>query len=92
MHEEFIGLYIANTIVACLQDIMLRLNLQLSCCQGQCYDSASDMTGCKSGVILKQEPTVKYLGSIIDTVYELTNSCNTLLNFYLCLKTSKQRF
>ena len=101
VHEEFIGLYecpniLANTIVARLQDVMLRLNLQLSRCRGQCYDGGSNMAGCKSGAkaqILKQEPralfthcyghslslsvadtirTVKYLGSIMDTVYELS--------------------
>ena len=38
VHEEFIGLYecpniLANTIVARLQDVMLRLNLQLSHCR-----------------------------------------------------------
>ena len=101
VHEEFIGLYecpniLANTIVARLQDVMLRLNLQLSRCRGQCYDGGSNMAGCKSGAkaqILKQElralfthcyghslsldvadinRTVKYLGSIIDTVYEFS--------------------
>ena len=87
---------LANTIVARLQDVILRLNLQLSRCCGQCYDGGSNMAGCKSGAkaqILKQEPqvlfthcyghslslsvadtirTVKYLGSIMDTVYELS--------------------
>ena len=75
---------------------MLRLNLQLSRCRGQCYDGGSNMAGCKSGVkaqILQMEPralfthcyghslslsiadtirTVKYLGSIMDTVHELS--------------------
>ena len=95
--EEFIGLYecpniLANIIVAHLQDVMLRLNLQLSCCHGQCYDDRDNMAGCKSGAnvqILKQEllalfthcygrsrslsvadtiRTVKYFGSMMDTV------------------------
>ena len=64
MHEEFTGLYecpnmLANTVVACLQDVMLRLNLQLSCCRGQCYDGGSNMAGCKSRVkvqMLQLEP------------------------------------
>ena len=63
VHEEFIGLYeysniLANTIVARLQDIMLRLNLQLSRCRRLCYDGGSNMAGYKSGVkaqILQQE-------------------------------------
>ena len=55
VHEEFIGLYecpniLANTIVARLQDVMLRLNLQLSRCRGQCYDGGSNMADCKSRV------------------------------------------
>jgi len=101
VHEEFIRLYewpsiLANTIVAHLQDVMLRLNLQLPCCRGQCYDSGSNMAGCKSIVktqILQLEPralfthwyghslslsvadtirAVKYLGSIMVTVHELS--------------------
>ena len=101
VHEEFVGLHecpniLANTIVTHLQDVMLRLNLQVSHCHGQCYDGGSNMAGCKSGVkdkILKQElralfthcyghslslsvadtiRTVKYLGAIMDTVYELS--------------------
>lgn len=64
VHEEFIGLYqcpniTADTIVAVLHDTLLRLNLQLSRCRGQCYDGGSNMAGSKNGVkaqILKQEP------------------------------------
>ena len=64
VHEEFIGLYkcediTANTIVAVLKDSLLRLNLQLPRCRGQCYDGGSNMAGCKNGVkaqILKEEP------------------------------------
>ena len=62
-HEEFIGLYLvenikSNTVVAVIKDILLRLNLGLSRCCGQCYDGASNMTGKKNGVtteILKLE-------------------------------------
>ena len=62
-HEEFIGLYLvedikSDTIVAVIKDILLRLNLGLSRCRGQCYDVASNMTGKKNGVatqILKLE-------------------------------------
>lgn len=66
VHEEFIGLYqcadiTADTIVAILKDTLLRLNLQLSRCRGQCYDSGSNIAGSKNGVkaqILKEEPRV----------------------------------
>jgi len=50
--EDFIGLYkvddiSANTIV---EDALVRMNLALSKCRGQCYDGASAMSGARSGV------------------------------------------
>ena len=53
--EEFIGLYkiddiSANTIVATIKDALVRMNLALSRCRGQCYDGASTMSGTRSGV------------------------------------------
>ena len=64
VHEEFIGLYecaniTVDTIVKVLKDTLLRLNLQLSRCRGQCYDGGSNMAGSKNGVkaqILREEP------------------------------------
>jgi hypothetical protein len=55
VHEEFIGLYKldniqADTIVAAIRDALIRLNLAMSKCRGQCYDGASTMKGAKSGV------------------------------------------
>lgn len=40
----------ANTIVATIKDALVRMNLALSKCRGQCYDGASAMSGAKSGV------------------------------------------
>lgn len=59
--------------------MMLRLNLQLSRCWGQCYDGGSNIAGCKSGVkaqILKQEPQALFTHcyghslslSVVDTI------------------------
>ncbi len=64
VNEEFVGLYqilniAAATIVAAIQDTLLRRNLKLSRYRGQCYDGASNMTGRKNGMksqILWQEP------------------------------------
>lgn len=64
VQEEFIGLYHcpnikADTIVSVIQDILLRLNLNISLCREQCYDGGSNMAGSKNGVkaqILRQEP------------------------------------
>lgn len=54
-HEEFLGVYHldsanAETLVTVIKDILLRLNLPLAMCRGQCYDGASVMSGAKSGV------------------------------------------
>ena len=54
-HEEFIGLYKANTIaaveiVAILKDSLLRMNLNISDCRGQCYDGAANICGVRNSV------------------------------------------
>lgn len=54
-HEEFIGLYLTESItsaalVAIIEDTILRMNIKLEHCRGQCYDGASAMTGVKNGV------------------------------------------
>ena len=68
-HEDFVGLYecpniTANTIVAAIDDVLLRLNLNISKCRGQCYDGGSNMAGSKNGVkeqILKKEPRALFV-------------------------------
>ena len=64
-HEEFIGLYhikdiITETIVAVLKDTVLRMNLNLSMCCGQCYDGTANMKKV-TREIKAIEPTVFYL-------------------------------
>ena len=54
-HADFIGLYQvdsigANSLVQAIKDTLIRLNLPISDCRGQCYDGASNMSGCKNGV------------------------------------------
>ena len=54
-HEDFIGLYEvaginADCLVQSIKDALLRINVQLSKCRGQCYDGASNMNGSRSGV------------------------------------------
>ena len=64
VHEEFVGLYYcldikANTIFSIVKDTLLRLNLCLTRCRGQCYDGASNMAGSRNGLkthILQEEP------------------------------------
>ena len=57
-HEDFIGLYQVNSITAdCLlssiKDVLFRMNLILSNCRGQCYDSASNMGSSRNSVAKK---------------------------------------
>lgn len=54
-HEDVIGLrqvdtIDANCLASAIKDVLLRMNLKLSDCRGQCYDGASNMTGSKQGV------------------------------------------
>ena len=67
-HEDFIGLYkvdstAADVIVKVLKDTLLRFNLSISRCCGQCYDGASSMSGRHSGTavqIASEEPRALY--------------------------------
>ncbi|XP_028407434.1 zinc finger MYM-type protein 1-like [Dendronephthya gigantea] len=54
-HEDFLGFYsipniASETIVSAIKDSLIRLQLPMSQCRGQCYDGASNMLGKKSGV------------------------------------------
>ena len=57
-HDEYIGLKdmadtSADSIVKALKDVLLRMNLNLRKCRGQCYDGCSTMTGHRNGVVTK---------------------------------------
>lgn len=66
--EDFIGLYVtgstnAQALVAIIKNTLLRLNLNLGNCCGQCYNGASTMSGLRNGVaklILGEEPKTLY--------------------------------
>ena len=65
VHEEFIGLYSlestsAESLVSTIRDVLLRMNLRIENCRGQCYDGASSMSGHKSGVAKKIESRALY--------------------------------
>lgn len=68
VHEDFIGLYFTSSIsaellVAIIKDTLLRLNLKIEHCRGQCYDGASVMSGAIKGVakiIADVEPRAVY--------------------------------
>ena len=49
-HEDFVRLHkvesvVSDVIVTVLKDVLLRMNVKLSNCRGQCYDGASNMCG-----------------------------------------------
>ena len=68
VHEDLIGLYKVETIsadslVALIKDVLLRINLSLNKVRGQCYDGAANMSGAKSGVakqLTDEEPRALY--------------------------------
>ena len=37
-------------IVSVVEDVLLRMNLSITNCRGQCYDGASNMSGIRTGV------------------------------------------
>ena len=48
VHEDFIGLHSTDSIasgplVSIVKDVLLRLNLCIENCRGQCYDGAANM-------------------------------------------------
>jgi hypothetical protein len=67
-HEDFVGMYVtdlitSNALVALIKDVLLRMNLKLENCRGQCYDGASNMRGRINGVatqVLNEEPRAIY--------------------------------
>ena len=55
IHEDFLGFYHfenikSDTIVSAIRDVLLRTQISLDNCRGQCYDGDSSMLGKKSGV------------------------------------------
>ena len=67
-YEQFIGMYQVTTIdsqtlVSAIQDVLVRLNLKMVNCRGQCYDGASNMSGARKGVatlLIEEESRALY--------------------------------
>ena len=67
--EDFIGLYEmaainSKSLLAAIKDMLVRINLSLSECCGQCFDGASNMTGSRTGVatqITREESQALFL-------------------------------
>ena len=57
-HEDFIGLYQVDDISAgslthAIKDTLVRMNVSISQCRGQCCDGESNMSGSRNGVTAK---------------------------------------
>ena len=89
-HEDFLGFYNipdigAETIVTAIKDVLLKLQLSLTNCRGQCYDGASNMMGHKTGVAKriqdlqpKAYPTHCHGHSLSLSVNDTTKNCKLL--------------
>ena len=57
-HKEFIGLYkvkeaSVDIMTNVLSNVLCRIDLLISNCQGQCYDRASNVSGVRCGVTMQ---------------------------------------
>ena len=89
-HEDFLWFYSvpdigAETIVSAIKDVLLKLQLSLVNCSGQCYDGASNMMGHKTGVAKriqdlqpKAYPTHCHGHSLSLSVKDNTKNCKLL--------------
>ena len=92
VHEDFYGLYQVDStksdeMVAMIRDVLLRLNLSLNKCRGQCYDGARNMSGNLNGVatqIQRDEKRALYIhcyGHVLNLgVSDTIKSVNLLRN------------
>jgi hypothetical protein len=85
VHEDFVGLYNTSatdsaTLTALIKDVLLRSNMQIEKCRGQCYDGAANMSGGISGVatrILTEEPRATNIKCFTHCLNLAVQSCTT---------------
>ena len=89
-HEDFLGFMnipdiSAETMVDAIKDTLVRLQLSLDNCRGQCYDGANNMLGPKSGVAKriqelqpKAHPTHCHGHSLSLSVKDTTKNCKLI--------------
>ena len=109
VHEDFIGLYKlektdAKSITAAFKDTLMRLQLSMNNCRGQCYDGCSTMAGAKGGVaamIKSEEPRALFTHcyghslnlAVSDTLKKkiLKDATDTLIEVTKLIKKSPKR-
>ena len=108
--ESFIGLHVvesiqADVLVEVLKDTMVRMNLSINNCRGQCYDGAANMCGSRNGVatqIASEEPRATFVhcyghalnlaaGDTVKKNKVLRNTLDTTLEISKLLKFSPRR-
>ena len=68
-HEDLIDLckvpnICADTLVSCIRDALIRMNLSRNKCRGQCYDGVSNIAGAKTGELTQiksEEPRAIFI-------------------------------
>lgn len=92
--DSFIGLHVvesiqADVLVRVLKDIMVRMNLSVKNCRGQCYDEAAHMAGSRNGVAKQtQSEEARAIFSIIMGMHSIWQ-LETLLKRINCSKIPK---
>ena len=75
-HEDFIGLYQMDTIEAefltsLSRHVLLRMNVKLTTCRGQCYNGATNMSGSRNRIakqIMDEEKRALYTHCYVHTL------------------------
>ena len=110
LNEQFIGLHVLpnicpDTLVACIRDVLILMNLTLKNCRRLCYDGASNMSGakCRLATQIKVEELramfshcyghslQQAVGDIIKEVKNLKDTPNTTSKISKLLKFSPKR-
>ena len=85
IYEDFLGLYKtcatnASTLTEIIKDALLRFDLPISLCRGQCYDGASSMSGVTTGVaarIRELEPRALNIKCLAHSLNLAVQTCTT---------------
>lgn len=94
----------ANTLVQVIKDVLLRFNLDISRCRGQCYDGGSNMAGSRNGVKAQilEEPRALFthcyghalslsVGDTVKRIKVLQSSMDTTYEISKLLQYSSKR-
>lgn len=79
----------ADVLVGVLKDTMVRMNLSINNCHGQCYDGAANMCGSRNGVatqIASEEPRAVFVycyGHVLNLAAGDTVKKNKYFRYYL---------